>query len=87
MASIDRELEQHPPALLSKGSIIAEGVSQELDELRSIAFGGKAHLEEMRGEVAAAETAAREACAAQADTQRQLEEVEAALKGDLDRRR
>lgn len=47
VASIDRELEQHPPALLSKGSIIAEGVSQELDELRSIAFGGKAHLEEM----------------------------------------
>ncbi len=44
---IDHELHENPPALISKGSIIAEGASEELDELRSIAFGGKIHLERM----------------------------------------
>ena len=41
------ELQKQVPALLSKGSVMAAGVSPELDELRSIANGGKSHLEEM----------------------------------------
>lgn len=41
------ELQEQVPALLSKGSVMAAGVSPELDELRSIAHGGKSHLEEM----------------------------------------
>ena len=41
------ELQEQVPALLSKGSVMAAGVSPELDELRSIANGGKSHLEEM----------------------------------------
>ena len=41
------ELQEQVPALLSKGSVMAAGVNAELDELRSIAHGGKSHLEEM----------------------------------------
>lgn len=41
------ELQEQVPALLSKGSVMAAGVNAELDELRSIANGGKSHLEEM----------------------------------------
>ncbi len=41
------QLQEQVPALLSKGSVMAAGVSAELDELRSIASGGKTHLEEM----------------------------------------
>ena len=39
----------HPeaPALLAKGNVIASGVSDELDELRRIAFSGKAYLAEL----------------------------------------
>lgn len=41
------ELQEQVPALLSKGSVMAAGVSVELDELRAIANGGKTHLEAM----------------------------------------
>ncbi len=41
------QLQEQVPALLSKGSVMAAGVSKELDDLRSIASGGKTHLEEM----------------------------------------
>ncbi|MCB0395326.1 MAG: DNA mismatch repair protein MutS [Flavobacteriales bacterium] len=37
-------LVDEPPALLNKGKVIAEGISPELDELRSIAGSGKEHL-------------------------------------------
>jgi len=37
-------LKEDAPVLLSKGGAIADGVSEELDELRSIAFSGKDHL-------------------------------------------
>jgi DNA mismatch repair protein MutS len=41
------QLQEQVPALLSKGSVMASGVSSELDDLRSIASGGKTHLEGM----------------------------------------
>ena len=41
---IRSRLKPDPPALLSKGNVIADGVNQELDELRSIAYSGKDFL-------------------------------------------
>jgi DNA mismatch repair protein MutS len=41
---IEREIDPSPPALLSKGGVIANGVNAELDELRSIAYKGKDYL-------------------------------------------
>lgn len=41
---IDRELFPDPPALLSKGNYIADGVSDDLDEYRKLAFSGKDYL-------------------------------------------
>lgn len=42
---IDKELNNDPPAMLSKGNAIAAGVCAELDELRSILYNGKDYLE------------------------------------------
>lgn len=41
---IDREIQPDPPSLVNKGSVIAKGVNEELDELRSIAYSGKDYL-------------------------------------------
>ncbi|MGL4332004.1 MAG: DNA mismatch repair protein MutS [Bacteroidales bacterium] len=41
---ISRELQQDPPSLLNRGGVIAQGVSEELDELRRIAYSGKDYL-------------------------------------------
>jgi DNA mismatch repair protein MutS len=41
---IDNEIEEDPPALIQKGNVIKPGVSQELDDLRKIAFSGKDYL-------------------------------------------
>ena len=41
---IAAELADNPPAMVNKGHVIAEGVSQELDELRTIAYSGKDYL-------------------------------------------
>ena len=41
---IEKEINTDTPALLSKGNIINSGVSDELDELRNIAFSGKDYL-------------------------------------------
>ena len=41
---IGRELQPDPPQLASKGGVIAEGYSPELDELRAISRGGKDYL-------------------------------------------
>ena len=43
-AKIFEQIADNPPAILSKGGVIAAGVSAELDELRSLATDGKAHL-------------------------------------------
>ncbi|MCK4749478.1 MAG: DNA mismatch repair protein MutS, partial [Bacteroidales bacterium] len=41
---IEKEIENEPPALLSKGGVMATGVSEELDELREIMYSGKGYL-------------------------------------------
>ncbi len=41
---IDREVEPNPPLLLNKGGVMRNGVSQELDQLRNIAYHGKEYL-------------------------------------------
>lgn len=41
---IVEEIVDNPPAVANKGGVIREGVSHELDELRSIATGGKQYL-------------------------------------------
>jgi DNA mismatch repair protein MutS len=38
---IAREIQPDPPLLVQKGNVIANGVNEELDELRNIAYGGK----------------------------------------------
>ncbi len=45
---IARELTESPPVQVSKGSVIAKGVSEELDELRELAFSGKDYLVRMQ---------------------------------------
>ncbi|EOR93161.1 DNA mismatch repair protein MutS [Arcticibacter svalbardensis MN12-7] len=45
---IAKELQSEPPVLLSKGGVISEGVNEELDRLRKIAFGGKGYLIEIQ---------------------------------------
>ena len=41
---IEKEINPDPPALLNKGNVIADGVSNELDDLRKLAFSGKDYL-------------------------------------------
>ena len=41
---IAKEIKSDPPLLINKGGVIAEGVSDELDELRRIAYSGKDYL-------------------------------------------
>ena len=50
---LERELQQDPPALLIKGNVIADGIDEELDRLRKIAFGGKDYLVEIQKREAA----------------------------------
>ncbi len=45
---IAREIKEEPSTLISKGNVIADGVSEELDELRNIAFSGKDYLAKLR---------------------------------------
>jgi DNA mismatch repair protein MutS len=47
-AKIEAELQEDAPVLLNKGNIIKEGINQELDELRKIAFSGKDYLLQMQ---------------------------------------
>ncbi|MDR3340066.1 MAG: DNA mismatch repair protein MutS [Candidatus Symbiothrix sp.] len=41
---IEREIVADPPVLLSKGHVIAQGINEELDQLREIAYSGKDYL-------------------------------------------
>lgn len=41
---IAKEVKNDPPVLLNKGGVIADGISNELDDLRRIAFSGKDYL-------------------------------------------
>lgn len=45
---IERELSNDPPVLLTRGNVIGEGVSAELDELRKIRRSGKDYLLEIQ---------------------------------------
>ncbi|RVU03094.1 DNA mismatch repair protein MutS [Mucilaginibacter limnophilus] len=45
---IDKELHPEPPVALVKGSVMNEGINEELDRLRKIAFGGKGYLLEIQ---------------------------------------
>jgi DNA mismatch repair protein MutS len=45
---LERELHIDPPAVLIKGNVIADGIDEELDRLRKIAFGGKGFLVEIQ---------------------------------------
>jgi DNA mismatch repair protein MutS len=45
---IEKELHPEPPVAVVKGSVINTGVSEELDRLRKIAFGGKGYLLEIQ---------------------------------------
>jgi DNA mismatch repair protein MutS len=49
---IGKEIRDDPPAMIQKGKVIAEGVSEELDELRKIAYSGKDYLSEMQNRLA-----------------------------------
>jgi len=41
---LDKSIHSEPPVLISKGGVIRNGISAELDELRQIAFAGKDYL-------------------------------------------
>lgn len=45
---IEKELQADPPVMIIKGGVIAEGINEELDRLRKIAFGGKGYLLEIQ---------------------------------------
>ncbi|ASB49657.1 DNA mismatch repair protein MutS [Alkalitalea saponilacus] len=45
---IHKEVSSDPPSQINKGGVIAEGVSEELDELRSIAYSGKDYLNNLQ---------------------------------------
>jgi DNA mismatch repair protein MutS len=45
---IDKEIKADPPAVVSKGGVIADGISDDLDDLRKIAFSGKDYLLQMQ---------------------------------------
>ncbi len=45
---IEREIFPDPPMMIVKGHVIAKGVSDELDELRDLAFSGKDYLQKMQ---------------------------------------
>ncbi|RZM27857.1 MAG: DNA mismatch repair protein MutS, partial [Pedobacter sp.] len=50
---LENTLQEDPPALLIKGNVIADGIDEELDRLRKIAFGGKDYLVEIQKREAA----------------------------------
>jgi DNA mismatch repair protein MutS len=45
---IQKEIASDPPAAINKGRVIAEGISEELDDLRKIAYSGKDYLAQIQ---------------------------------------
>lgn len=45
---MEREITNDPPVQISRGNVIQQGVSAELDELRKIAYSGKDYLAQMQ---------------------------------------
>ncbi len=54
LEKILKQMHPNPPASIGKGSVIADGVNDDLDELRAIATGGKNYLNELQQKEAAA---------------------------------
>ncbi len=48
LAKILKEINESPPAAINRGGLIASGINAELDELRTIASGGKNYLLELQ---------------------------------------
>ena len=48
LEKIVREINEAPPALASRGGVIASGINEELDGLRKISSGGKEYLVELQ---------------------------------------
>ncbi len=49
---IEKEIKNEPSTAIQKGNVIEDGVSEELDEYRQIAFSGKDYLENMKNKLA-----------------------------------
>lgn len=45
---IEKTIQAEPPVALNKGNVIADGVDEDLDKLRKVAFGGKGYLLEIQ---------------------------------------
>ncbi|MGM0573572.1 MAG: DNA mismatch repair protein MutS, partial [Bacteroidota bacterium] len=45
---IKKEIKEDPPAMVNKGNVIGDGISEELDELRRILYSGKDYLASIR---------------------------------------
>ncbi|MFP4091588.1 MAG: DNA mismatch repair protein MutS, partial [Cyclobacteriaceae bacterium] len=45
---IEKELREDPPLVSNQGGLIKDGIHEELDELRKIAYSGKDYLEQVR---------------------------------------
>lgn len=45
---LEKEIQEDPPAQVNKGSVIAKGVNEELDELRRLAHSAKTYMNEMQ---------------------------------------
>ena len=48
LGRIQHELKQDPPLVTNQGNLMADGISEELDELRKIAFSGKDYLVQIK---------------------------------------
>lgn len=48
LEKIERELRDDPPLVSNQGGLIRDGIHEELDELRKIAYSGKDYLEQVR---------------------------------------
>jgi DNA mismatch repair protein MutS len=49
---IARELKEEPPVQVQKGNVFNEGISEDLDEYRKLAYSGKDYLNEMQEKLA-----------------------------------
>ncbi len=45
---IENEIAENPPMLVNKGGVFADGVNEDLDELRKLAFSGKDYLVQLQ---------------------------------------
>lgn len=45
---IEKTIQAEPPVALNKGNVIADGIDEDLDKLRKVAFGGKGYLLEIQ---------------------------------------